>query len=527
MTAPDDGVRKGVPAQALYISLGALVVPAGAALLVPDILGEQGVLIWLLALTPAFLLAYYKGWRGAALALAAGMATLSITQVIALLMGLTIPDGLFGVVVAYIVITLCIGWLAEVLLRDKKRMEGMAFEDGLTHLPNRRHARVFLENEFAAAQRGRLLCVVLFDLDNFKEYNDSYGHPAGDEALKAFADILAKTTRRMNLSARFGGEEFLSILAGSGLDGAVAFAERVRATLTAQKLGNGPLTVCAGVALHHPSMGTPDELLAAADHALYRAKREGRNTVRLFGTTLLDPVSGEAPMLEAEGVEPDRFVADRAEQRSATAGDGKDDVRSHVEEGALALVRAAEAKDPSTVGHGETVGAMAIKLAKTLDPEGAMLDPQAVRLGGLVHDIGKISLSEALLNKEGPLDEDEWADMRTHPTVGRQLLAPLLRDATVDAAVTWHHERWDGGGYPDGLAGDAIPLAARIIAIADALAAMTSPRAFRNAFSFDAAVEEVRASFGTRYDPGLKDVFEDALPGLRKVKARSASADDA
>ncbi len=157
MTAPDDGVRKGVPAQALYISLGALVVPAGAALLVPDILGEQGVLIWLLALTPAFLLAYYKGWRGAALALAAGMATLSITQVVAILMGLTIPDGLFGVVVAYIGITLCIGWLAEVLLRDKKRMEGMAFEDGLTRLPNRRHGRVFLENEFAAAQRGRLL----------------------------------------------------------------------------------------------------------------------------------------------------------------------------------------------------------------------------------------------------------------------------------------------------------------------------------------------------------------------------------
>ena len=170
---------------------------------------------------------------------------------------------------------------------------------------------------------------------------------------------------------------------------------------------------------------------------------------------------------------------------------------------------------------------MALELAKTLDPEGAMLDPQAVWLGGLVHDIGKISLFEALLNKEGPLDEDEWAEMRTHPTVGRQLLAPLLRDATVDAAVTWHQERWDGGGYPDGLAGDAIPLAARIIAIADALAAMTSPRAFRDAFSFDAAVEEVRASFGTRYDPGLKDVFEDALPGLRKVKARSESADDA
>ncbi len=151
--------------------------------------------------------------------------------------------------------------------------------------------------------------MVLFDLDNFKEYNDRYGHPAGDEALKVFADILAKTTRRMNLSARFGGEEFLSILAGSDLDGAVLFAERVRAALKAEELGSSPLTVCAGVALHNPSMGTPDELLAAADHALYRAKREGRNTVRLFGTTPLGPASGQAPMLEVERVEP----ADSAE----------------------------------------------------------------------------------------------------------------------------------------------------------------------------------------------------------------------
>ncbi len=304
MTAPDDGSTPTVPARALVISLGALAVPAGSALLVPDILGEHGAFLWLLALVPAFLLAYYKGWRGAAVALAAGMATLSVTQVVALLMGLTIPDGLFAVVVAYIVITLGVGWMAEVLLRDKMRMEGMAFEDGLTHLPNRRHARVFLENEFAAAQRGRLMCVVLFDLDSFKGYNDSYGHAAGDEAREVFADILEKTTRRMNLSARFGGEEFLSILAGSDLEGAMAFAERVRSRLKARKLGNGPLTVSAGVAQHHPSMSTPDEVLAAADHALYRAKREGRDTVRLFGTTLLDADADQAPLLEGDALGP-------------------------------------------------------------------------------------------------------------------------------------------------------------------------------------------------------------------------------
>ncbi len=604
------------------------------------------------------------------------MATLSVTQVIALLLGLTVPEGLFAVVVAYIIITLGVGWMVEILLRDKELMEGMAFEDGLTKLPNRRHARVFLETEFAAAQRGRLLCVVLFDLDGFKEYNDSYGHAAGDEALKTFADILAHTTRHMNLSARFGGEEFLSILAGSDLEGAVAFAERVRASLMAQGLGRGPLTVSAGVAQHHPSMSTPDEVLAAADHALYRAKREGRNTVRLFAT-LIGSVTEQAPMLDverlatedsdeyprapgemgksrppvillpheitafgserkillvededpvkelisnyldregfsvtevtdvgaalrtlatefdvivasqllAEGsstqlvtaaksrwpdtqivvtttssethaaaealaagadrhmVKPfgmpelraqlidclahrDRLREERAEQPPTAAGQINDTVRSHVEEGALALVRAAEAKDPSTVGHGETVAAMALTLAEMFDPEAESLDRETIRLGGLLHDIGKISLPDVLLNKEGPLDEDEWEAMRTHPTVGRQLLAPLLQDPIVDAAVSWHHERWDGKGYPDGLADEAIPLPARITAIADALSAMTSARALREARPFDIAAEEIRAGFGTRYDPGLKDAFEAALPALQKATAASDALDD-
>ena len=678
MTAPDDGAPRAVPARALYISLAALAIPAGAALVVPDMLGDQGVLLWLLALIPAFLFAYYRGWRGAAVALAGGMATLSITQVIALLMGLTIPDGLFAVVVAYIVITLGVGWMAEVLLRDKKLMEGMAFEDGLTRLPNRRHARVFLENEFAAAQRGRLLCVVLFDIDDFKGYNDTYGHAAGDDALKAFAGILDKTTRRMNLSARFGGEEFLSILAGSDLEGAMAFANRIRTSTKALNLGDPPLTVSAGVAQHHPSMETPDEVLAAADHALYRAKREGRDTVRLFGTALLDPALDPAPLLEesdlittegaqylrepsemgksrppvillpheitvfgsgrrvlvvedeasvqelistyltkegfavtsasgvtsalrtlgtefdvivtsqllAEGsstqfvtavksrwpqtqvvvtttsgevhaaaealasgadghmVKPfgmpelrtrlvdclarrDRHLIESAARRTDVAKGAKDGVRGYVEDGALALVRAAEAKDPSTEGHGEVVAAMCLTLSGALSLNGEALDSVAVRLGGLIHDIGKISLPEDLLNKAGPLDETEWASMRTHPKVGRQLLAPLLADPTVEAAVTWHHERWDGGGYPDGLASDAIPLSARITAIADALSAMTSPRSFRGARDFDDAAEEIRVSFGTRYDPGLEEAFEASLPALRNATSGSGPSSEA
>ncbi|MBW3535281.1 MAG: diguanylate cyclase [Gemmatimonadetes bacterium] len=295
MPPDDDRSGRRVPTRALGLSLTALLVPVAGALLYPESLGDYGALLWLLALVPGFLLAYHRGWRGVATALALGMATLATTQVVATWMGRTVPDLILGIVVAYLGISLAIGWLAETFHRDIDEVEDLAFTDILTHLPNRRHARVFLENEFAAAERGRLLSVVLFDLDEFKEYNDRYGHGAGDEALKTFADILARTTRRMNLSARFGGEEFLSVLAGSDAEGAVVFAERVRTALRAQKLGDRPLSVSAGAAAYHAGMRTPDALLAAADHALYEAKRNGRNCVRLFSDAALSEAEPSAP----------------------------------------------------------------------------------------------------------------------------------------------------------------------------------------------------------------------------------------
>ncbi|MDH5588671.1 MAG: diguanylate cyclase, partial [Gemmatimonadota bacterium] len=263
-------------------------------------LGEYGALLWLLALVPGFLLAYYKGWKGAATALALGMATLSLTQALVAWLGLSVPDTILGVVAAYVGISLGIGALAERLHRDRAEVEDMAFTDLLTRLPNRRHARLFLESEFAAAQRGRALSVVLFDLDRFKAYNDDHGHQAGDQALKAFAEILDEVTRRMDLSGRFGGEEFVSILTGTDADGAVVFADRVRQTLEALTLPSGThLTVSAGVASYRPTMVSPDEFLAAADHALYEAKREGRNRVSRFPT----PPAHRPPSQERQKVD--------------------------------------------------------------------------------------------------------------------------------------------------------------------------------------------------------------------------------
>jgi diguanylate cyclase (GGDEF)-like protein len=693
MPEPDNSQPPKVPPRALAISLGALLVPVLADLLLPRaVLGSYQALLWLTALVPAFLLAYYRGWQGAATALAAGMVTLSLTQAVANWLGRPVPDLLGGVVAAYLAIILGVGWLAERLHRDRAEIEDLAFTDLLTHLPNRRHARVFLENEFAAAERGRPLSVVLFDLDDFKRYNDRYGHVVGDQALAAFAEILSQTTRKMNLSARFGGEEFLSVLAGSDVEGALVFAERVRSAIRTKKFPNGTLTVSAGVAAHHPSMRSPDELLAAADHALYQAKHDGKDCVRLFGRTLSEEAVTETPATEAEeweeegeardresdkegrgrkepaeyprapdemgktappvtllpqkvtgfgggrkvllveeeegvrdalvsylekeafgltlaqdpaeavqvlgtefdivitdlsppgrggmelvkaakarwptsqvlaitGVQDvrlaaeaisagadrclqkpfgmpelrrelvealarrDRLVMERSRSRllSAEAQDRQDRAQTEILRAADALVQAVEVRDPYLLGHHETVTLYAEEIRKGVDPDGRELVPASLHLGTRFLDVGKINLPTDLLAKEEGLTAEEVELLETHPGTGRQILEPLLDDVTALEVVTWHHERWDGGGYPNGLLGESIPLAARIAAVADSLAAMTSARSYRDALPWEEAADRIVGLRETQFDPRVVDAFQESLSRLRSVhRSRNA-----
>jgi diguanylate cyclase (GGDEF)-like protein len=647
MQAPEAESPRSTPYLILVGSLLALVVPILGALAFPNALGEHAALLWLLGVVPVFPFAYFYGIRGAALALAIGVVALLGTQLAATSMGLATPETLLPMGLAYVGIGAAVGWIVEVLHRDRDEVEDLAFTDLLTGLPNRRHARVFLDNEFAAAERGRFLAVVLFDLDSFKQYNDTYGHQAGDEALQLFASVLARTTRKMNLSARFGGEEFVSVLAGSDLEGAFLFADRVRTALRARNLGSPPLTVSAGVAEYRPTMGSPEELLAAADQALYAAKRDGRNCVRVYGhadfvvrgrdrpiadhlqaevaradvaATLyeLDPDDGEGTpdtlfgegkrvliveddvqvrRLIAASLTRDGFLVTEADDVPSgqahlqdefdvviadillpgTSGDrlvaavkarwpgtqvvvitglqdarvatdalnagadrylfkpfGMSELRGHLYEslmrreqllaqrppaneeldgklssrgeslrGARALVRAVEQRDPFTQGHAALVADYAEVLADTLDPQKRYLDRESLRLGCELHDVGKISVSESVLNKQARLSPDELREVRQHTVTGRRILEPFLADDLVLAATRWHHEWWDGHGYPDGLAGENIPLVARLIAVAEALAALTRARAYRGALPWDEALGEVRARAGTQFDPTM------------------------
>lgn len=282
-----------VPLRALVLSLGSLAVPVVSVLVFPDwTQDEQGVLIWLTSLVPAFLFAYYRGLRGVAVALAGGMAILSLTQVAVLVLGMTAPNWylLFAVIAVYVGICIGLAVFAEILHRERRAAEALALLDALTGLPNRRHAEVTLDAQFAAAGRGIPLTVVMFDLDRFKDVNDRHGHDAGDAALRAFGDVLRKNTRRMDLSARFGGEEFITVLGGSGAPPAVALADRVRAGIEAHDFPWGRLTVSAGVAMYEEGMGSYEVLVAAADRALYAAKQGGRNRV-----VVAEPVTTVTP----------------------------------------------------------------------------------------------------------------------------------------------------------------------------------------------------------------------------------------
>lgn len=270
-----------IPLRMLVFSFGALLVPVIATFWAPESAREYQLLLWLVALVPAFLLAYYRGWNGVAIAMLVGMAVLSIVQVLVIVLDIrTNWVFLLAVVVAYVAIGLTLGLVSELLHEERARAERLALMDDLTEIPNRRLADLFLQKEFSAARRGRPLSVIVFDLDRFKEFNDRHGHQAGDEALRTFVGVLQSRTRRMDLTARYGGEEFVAILSGGGLEAGRRFAESIREEL-ARAVGPRAFTVSAGVAEYQEGMESPSELMAAADRAMYRAKKGGRDQVQV------------------------------------------------------------------------------------------------------------------------------------------------------------------------------------------------------------------------------------------------------
>jgi len=314
-------LQRDVPTKALLLSLAALAIPVVSGVLLPGLAGEEyGLLIWLPALVPAFLLTYYRGLRGAALAVAGGMAALSLSQVLLLVLDMPAPNWtwLLLVVTNFLVVTIGFAVVAELLHRERHRAESLALVDQLTQLPNRRQVQMALDREFAAAMRGRKLAVVMYDIDHFKQFNDTHGHAVGDDVLRTFGQVLQQYTRKQNVSGRYGGEEFISLVSDVELDGVLIFANRVREAIRNKELPWGRVSVSGGVAMYRPGMGSYEVLVAAADRALYAAKGAGRDRVEVAEDVARVSGRTSAPRVtEAERPQRILVVHDEPEERAS------------------------------------------------------------------------------------------------------------------------------------------------------------------------------------------------------------------
>ena len=355
-------------------------------------------------------------------------------------------------------------------------LEEAALTDSLTGLRNHRAFHEDLKREiFRRNRTGTPFSLLMVDLNGLKQVNDTLGHQAGDERIKLVADAVRATVRGQDCGYRVGGDEFMVILPGQRAWGALNVANRLHTHIATQ----GTASVTVGVA-ESTVTESKDTLIRRADLALYEAKRCH------LGTVVFSP-----------DLEPQRDAPEPAETRHSQ------------ELIAAALARAVDAKDVGTRNHCETVGALSAMIGQHLG-----LAPERVRqlrCAGILHDVGKIGIADSILQKPGALADDEWEIMRTHAAVGHSIVSAteLQEEARW---VLHHHERFDGSGYPLGVAGDEIPLESRIILVADAFEAMTADRPYRPGRAPAEALDELAANAGTQFDPScvaaLCSVFE-------------------
>jgi diguanylate cyclase (GGDEF)-like protein len=365
----------------------------------------------------------------------------------------------------------------------RRELESRASTDPLTGLVNHRtfHERLGAEVE-RAHRHERELSLVVLDLDHFKRVNDSHGHPVGDEVLVELAERLRAEARPGDVLGRIGGEEFAWLLPETGGLDAWRCAERVRQRVRRAAFAvAGTLTVSAGVS-DLGQAGAPGELVRLADQALYWAKRHGRDVTFRYSTEVSARLDG---IDQAESV-----------------------ARAHTFQTLRSLAQAADGKHPATRGHSESVGDLALAIAAALGWPSDRANE--LRDAGLLHDIGMIAVPDAIVQNPGPLTSEEYRQVTGHAATGAQIAGDVLSVAQT-SWIRGHHERWDGGGYPDGLAGGAIPEGARILALAEAWEAMTSPRPYREQRAPAAALAECRRAAGSQFPAALVDVLEQLL----------------
>lgn len=363
-----------------------------------------------------------------------------------------------------------------------------ADRDSVTDLYNHRAIHQRLDSEFHRAERqNRPLTVIMMDLNNFRLFNDTYGHPVGDQVLRRVAEVLLSESRKCDFLGRYGGDEFIAILPDTDVPLAMVVAQRLRNRMSMEGFQHSsqentvPVSLSFGIATFPTDCQNRYELVAMADANLYTAKI---SEIGIMGTS------------------------DTQRSHRELRTDGAFDVLE-------AMVTAVDNKDRYTRRHSEDVTEYAMWTASEMGFSEETM--RIIRIGALLHDVGKIGVPEDVLRKPGKLTEEEYEVMKRHPQLGALIVSGMPGMEAIVDIVRSHHERWDGKGYPDGLAGEGIPVLGRLLAVADAFSAMTTARPYRKGMDWDVTVEEIRKNMSTQFDPEMAQAFITSLQKRRPL----------
>lgn len=392
------------------------------------------------------------------------------------------------------------------------QVERQAVTDPMTSLFNRRYFTEQLSKEIDRYQRfGHPFSYIIVDLDYLKKINDSLGHHFGDTAIKHIANVMKRSVRDVDTVGRFGGEEFVVLLPETAHENARMVAERICAAIRAKPVeGIGVITASLGLATFPQDAQDRDKLQELADQALYLAKHRGRNQVcSVIEDLVPSQADGAGPPVgvdaHAPAAVPPAGAAVAAKEVSPAESAATVDLALANEKGILGLitqiVKSIDEKDaygnersPRAYSYANSI-AQSLRLSKE--------HAELVSLSAAFSNIGKLSISEDILKKNGPLTDDEMSTIRKAPSMGAKFLEPSKMLYKLSSVIEALHEYWDGTGYPKGLKGEEIPLESRIIALVDSYVAMTSDRPYRKSLSKQEAIKQIQDDAGKKFDPRL------------------------
>lgn len=397
-------------------------------------------------------------------------------------------------------------------------MKKEAVTDSLTELYNRRYFTEELKKEADRARRlNQPFTIISLDLDYLKKINDTYGHMAGDIAIKAIADVMKKNARSIDIPARLGGEEFSILLPGIDSNGGMVAAERIRAAIENEEVPQiGKITASIGVGTYPEHSMNVDELVEMTDQAMYRSKINGRNRVTLAKQNEEESWQEVAYGAFMDILNKRRIPVPEELTRELTSKlDVVHENSRQAKESLYSIVDMISKSYNPSISSGTTKSkiSLAIKLAKKLEISKEDID--RLKIAMLLYDIGNIMIPEEIFNKTSPLTPDEKQKIHEHPIIAaREILQPISSITDIIPIIENHHENWDGTGYPNKKSGAQIPISSQIILLIDAYTAMSQDRPYRKAMSNEKIIDVITRESGKKWNEKVVEEFVGLLNEL-------------